>query len=173
MTSPLPLADGRLTRTSPCVDAGDERAFTGFRFLARADFDGEGKTEAFGITGSSPVDIGADEYVSRLAFPTRQRFNDTGPSIGTFSEVDEASGVAFLGTLPNGNAKIAVVNDEVVQTANNGDEANRRNDISFYEIDAATGEIGPASYYSLRHPGAFPGGDFRMTDFRMTGMRGL
>ncbi len=89
-------------------------------------------------------DIGADEYVSRLSFPTQTRnvpgLTGSVPSTSIFSEVDEASDVAYLGTLANGNARIAVINDETTASLVGG-VLKERNEVMFYEISATTGDI--------------------------------
>lgn len=109
----------RLRVNSPCIDQGAPGGAAGFALLARFDMDGEARLDHMGFAITfSIVDIGADEFVYRLQFPTVP-----GPlwTLGTnglysaqtnlYSEVDEASGVVFLGTNSTGTL-IAVVDDE-------------------------------------------------------------
>ena len=98
---------GRLSSYSKCIDQGSSNSLPGFRLVTRYDMDGEARLRKL-ANGMSEFDIGADEYVYRLAFPTVVDTN-TG---GIYSEVDEASGVSFLGTNFLGAPLIAVVDDE-------------------------------------------------------------
>ncbi len=92
----------RLTSASPCIDQGVSDGLPGFGLFTRYDMDGEQRLDHFGFAdAASTTDIGADEFVYRLQFPT-----GTGVSV-----VDEASGVSFLGTNSIGPV-VAVVNDE-------------------------------------------------------------
>ena len=92
----------RLTNNSPCIDQGVAESFPGFSLFTRFDFDGEQRLDHRSFANTySTADIGPDEYVYRLQFPLN----------GGFSEVDEASGVSFLGTNSTGPV-IAIVDDE-------------------------------------------------------------
>ena len=160
----------RLLRTCECVDQGNPAGITGYHYLTRLDSDGEARRQAFGIAISraSEADMGADEYVSRLRFGIKAR-RERGV-IKNYSEVDEASDVAFLGTTPSGNARIGIINDETI-TNTNGTEFN---ELTFVEISPLTGEIAlplvngvptPAiSSYPLNRTfnadGTIPGGAF-------------
>ena len=128
----------RLLKTCECVDRGNPAGLPGFSYWSRLDSDGEARGRAYGLAArASKADIGADEYVSRLKFATKTR-NERNTT-KTYSEVDEASDVAFLGVLPNGNTKIAIINDETIK-----DTAGLEfNNITFHEISAVTGEIVP------------------------------
>jgi hypothetical protein len=121
-SDPLFEANGslRLTSTSPCIDQGTTVTYPGGRLLVQYDMDGEARLDhaAFANTYST-TDIGADEFVYRLAF--------TQDGDG-YSQVDEASGVAYLGSVTVGNeqhAKFAIVDDELKDT------------LYIYELNAA------------------------------------
>ena len=93
----------RLTTDSPCIDQGVAESFPGFHLFTRFDLDGERRLDHFVFSDAvSTTDIGPDEFVYRLNFPTKT---------DSFSDTDEASGVSFLGTNALGPV-IAVVDDE-------------------------------------------------------------
>ncbi|HKQ40258.1 MAG TPA: right-handed parallel beta-helix repeat-containing protein, partial [Verrucomicrobiae bacterium] len=108
----------RLRSTSPCIDQGAAEGLPGLSQFTRFDMDGEARLDhgAFSNTHSI-VDIGADEFVYRIQFPTHQGvrwvLTDGNYRADTnyFSEVDEASGVAYLGATRTGPV-IAVIDDE-------------------------------------------------------------
>jgi hypothetical protein len=156
-TDPVSGGQRRLLRTCECVDQGNPAGLSGYTYLTRLDCDGEARRRAYGIaiTRPSSTDIGADEFVSRLKFPVKARA--VKGQVRAYSEVDEASDVAFLGLLPNGNSRIAITNDEVIDWDGNAngvfDDLTelRKNVITFYDISAADGSLTAASEYSLRH----------------------
>jgi predicted outer membrane repeat protein len=122
---------GRLTLASPCIDQGTTHSVPGLRLFMRHDMDGEARLDHGGFTNATavPVDIGADEFVYRIQFPTNSDSYYVPNPDGTFtrvtnllSEVDEASGVAYLGTNATGPL-IAVVDDEA------------RTDCRIYQLD--------------------------------------
>jgi hypothetical protein len=99
-----PLFDNtlRLTPNSPCIDQGVSDSFPGFSLFTHYDMDGEVRLDHADFANAySTADIGADEFVYRLQFPI----------VSNYSEVAEASGVAYLGTNSIG-AAIAIVDDE-------------------------------------------------------------
>ena len=98
-----------LTFSSPCIDQGVIESFPGFSLFTRLDFDGEQRLDHSAFANAyGAVDIGPDEFVYRLAFPLVSQFPNGNR---TNSEVDEASGLAFLGTNTVGPV-IAIVDDE-------------------------------------------------------------
>jgi Concanavalin A-like lectin/glucanases superfamily len=115
---PLFEANGtlRLTSTSPCIDQGTTQTFPGGRLLVQYDMDGEARLDHASFPNTySTTDIGADEFVYRLAFPLVDGNDSPCPSC-PYSQVDEASGVAYLGSITVGNeqhAKFAIVDDEL------------------------------------------------------------
>jgi hypothetical protein len=126
----------RLLPASPCVDRASPAGLPGYSYLTRLDADGETRRRAFGVAVRvSRPDIGCDEFVSRLTFPTVNR--SVRGQVKSLSRVDEASDVAFLGQLPNGNARIAVINDETINPVSGGN----LNEVTFYEVDKTTGNV--------------------------------
>jgi len=92
----------RLTSTSPCIDQAGVGSFPGWALFTVWDMDNEARLDHRDFANPySSSDMGADEYVYRLQFPV----------VNGHSEVDEASGVAFLGTNTIGPV-IAIVDDE-------------------------------------------------------------
>jgi hypothetical protein len=155
-----PLFDGRpvvggqrrLQRLSPAVDRANPAALPGFHYYTRIDADGEARRRAYNLAGRlSAIDVGADEYSSRLEFPRIDR-RERG-KVKKYSEVDEASDVAFLGQLTNGNARIAIINDETIQSTS----GQQFNQITFYEVDRNTGGIINPSAFPINRNGQFGG----------------
>jgi len=109
----------RLSVDSPCIDQGVVDGLPGFALFTQRDADNEARLDHAGFANTfSTVDIGADEYVYRLQFPTVLGTNWVLGTNGLYvaqtnyvSEVDEASGVASLGTNAIGPV-IAIVDDE-------------------------------------------------------------
>jgi hypothetical protein len=105
---------------SPCIDAGTDHTFPGFRLLTQFDMDGEARSSRLGSTNAPGApDIGADEFAYRIAFPL---------DAAGHSQVDEASGVAYLGTNSTGPL-IAVVDDEL------------RTNCFIYQLDATATRV--------------------------------
>jgi len=110
----------RLSGISPCIDRGIVGHHLGEYWVTDYDMDGEARLDhdIFPNTYST-TDIGADECVYRIQFPTTtQMVWLTNSAAGGFtqvervvSKVDEASGVTFMGSTPTGPL-IAVVDDE-------------------------------------------------------------
>ncbi|MBN2507948.1 MAG: hypothetical protein JXQ71_14780 [Verrucomicrobia bacterium] len=148
----------RLTLNSPCLDQGTTNALPGFRLFARYDADGEARLDHAVADLVSPVDIGADEFVYRLQFPTNEGVKWV---IGTnglyvaqtnyFSEVDEASGVAYLGNSAVG-AVIAVVDDE------------DRTNMHIYQLNADASAITQSIPVSTLNTNYDDDGDQEITD---------
>ncbi|MDB6173843.1 MAG: chromosome condensation regulator [Chthoniobacteraceae bacterium] len=142
----------RLLASSPCIDRGNPAGILGISYLTRLDADAETRVKCYGVLRRvSAADIGADEYVSRLKFPTLNR-KERG-QIKTYSRVDEASDIAYLGTLPNGNAKIAIINDETILDSSNASH----NEVTFCEVSATTGEFVSYSLWPINRNGSFGG----------------
>lgn len=112
-------ATGRLTIDSPSIDQGTTNSVPGFRLFARSDMDGEARLDHSRFTNAlTMTDIGADEFVYRVQFPLVQEAvwvkSPSGAYVQTnmqLSQVDEASGVAYLWTNATGPL-ISVVDDE-------------------------------------------------------------
>jgi hypothetical protein len=133
----------RLLRDCECVDQGNPAGIPGFSYLTRLDSDGEARRRGYAIAArASGADMGADEFVSRLKFPPIDR-RERGQT-KTYSSVDEASDVAFLGQLGTGNAKIAIINDETIQDV----FGTEYNDVTFWEVSAATGDLVAGTTYN-------------------------
>jgi parallel beta-helix repeat protein len=138
-------ADGsrRLLRTSPCKDRGNTFGlfgFTGYRLYSTNDFDAEARLQDSTANIIFNADIGADEFVYRLPFAF---------DINNFSQVDEASGVVYLGTVtvgPEQHAKIAVIDDELKDT------------MYIYELNQAGDGIAVATAVNITHPTAIGSG---------------
>jgi len=95
----------------------------GYNWATRFDLDGEARLPIQPANMLFSADIGSDEYVYRLAFPVgvdedgvgRPKLDQNGNIVEcdiSASQVDEASGIAFLGNDASGRAIIAVVDDE-------------------------------------------------------------
>ena len=125
----------RLTSASPCIDQGIATCHLGEYWVTDYDMDGEARLDHAGQPNTyGTTDIGADEFVYRLQFPLQ----------GAFSQVDEASGAVYLGSITVGNeqhAKMAVIDDEV------------RTSLFIYELDTA-GQVIPANTVEVNilHP---------------------
>jgi len=148
---------GRLLRTSPARDRGNDRAMPRYNYLGNSpnnslnkhqllvqqDRDGEARLSDGALAiPFRPTDIGSDEFVYRLEFGLVPHETQGGPSI--YSQVDEASGIAYLGNITVGaeqHAKFAVIDDEVTDT------------LHIFELDA-NGLLIPANtiYVNIRHP---------------------
>ena len=108
-----------LTNNDAIIDHGTTDSFPGVRWITRYDMDGEARVTLQSNTyDPGAPDIGADEFVYRIPFPTvTQGVWVANPSGGwtsnnlVVSEVDEASGVACLGNNSTGPL-IAIVDDE-------------------------------------------------------------
>ena len=115
------IGSTRLTANSPCIDQGGPFTFLFGELLVRHDMDGENRLDHTGFANlfGTTTDLGADEFVYRLQFPTvmeniwaTNAFDGGFQEITrTLSEVDEASGVTYLGSNPTGPL-ISVVDDE-------------------------------------------------------------
>lgn len=120
---PLMEPSGRLTLNGGSIDVGTPLTLGGFNHLTRYDADGEARVLT-GVQSPSqallfPADIGSDVFVYYLAFPpdgATRRYLDANEAVVeesiVASEVDEASGVAFLGLDGSNRSLIAVVDDE-------------------------------------------------------------
>jgi Bacterial TSP3 repeat len=143
----------RLQRLSPGVDQADAAGLPGYRYWTRLDFDGEQRGPAYNVPAAATTsDMGADEFVSRLTFATYAR-NIDGAAV-QMSQVDEASDVAALGTVPGtGDARIAIVNDETIEEVNPAAPATviaSHNEISLFTLSATTGDISATQIANLR-----------------------
>jgi predicted outer membrane repeat protein len=109
----------RLTNNAACIDRGTTNSLPGLRRVTLYDMDGEARlAHDGGANEPSTTDIGADEFVYRIQFPTNTQTVYVPQPDGSFraedrlvSDVDEASGVAYLGNSATGPV-IAVVDDE-------------------------------------------------------------
>ena len=142
-TDALTGGQRRLLRGCECVDRGNPAGILGFSYLTRLDSDGEARRRGYAVAvRASGADMGADEHVARLKFPTIDR-RERG-QVKTYSSVDEASDVAFLGQLGSGNAKIAIINDETIKDT----LGTEYNDVTFWEISATTGDLVSGTTYA-------------------------
>jgi hypothetical protein len=156
-SAPALTPDYRLSLTSPCIDQNFGNGLDGFRYFSRYDWDTEARTMAYNSNALVAADIGADEFVSRLTFPL---FDAGGSGNGGTSQVDEASGAAFLGFRANGNALVAIIDDEEDFY------------LPVYELSAGSGDIvasvaipiaNPAYFLAPTDPD-FPGDDGEIKD---------
>lgn len=153
----------RLLRASEAVDRGNPVGIPGFSYLTRLDSDGEFRRRAYGLelqTGrQGSADMGADEYVSRLKFPTIARTERGQTKV--YSSVDEASDVAFIGQKSGGDARIAIINDETIED----NSSVQHNDVTFFDVSASTGELVSTSYSTaaraLNRNGSFGGNEVK------------
>lgn len=144
----------RLLRGCECVDRGNPVGIPGFSYLTRLDSDGEARRRGYAIAARvSGADMGADEFVSRLKFPPINR-RERGQT-KTYSSVDEASDVAFLGQLGSGNAKIAIINDETIEDT----LGTKYNDLTFWEVSATTGDLVAGTYNAAARTISQPGAE--------------
>jgi len=142
----------RLLLTSPCADRASGNGLPGHSYFTLLDADGEARRRGYSLpVRVSGADIGADEFVSRLTFPTINRLERG--QVRTYSEVDEASDVAFLGQLTNGNARIAIINDETIENT----AGVQFNQITFYEVDRTSGSLLASSALPINRNGQFGG----------------
>jgi parallel beta-helix repeat protein len=126
---PLLETSGRLTVSSGSVDRGTTNSVAGYNWATRYDQDGEARPQIQPANILFSADIGSDEYVYRLQFDIvtpgpgvpdedgkgRPKLNQAGQLVEcdiSGSEVDEASGVVFLGNDGSGRAIVAVLDDE-------------------------------------------------------------
>lgn len=126
----------RLRSTSQCIDHAAPQGLPGLSLFTRFDMDGEVRLHP---------DIGADEFVYRIQFPTHQGIRwlladgTYTAETNSFSEVDEASGVAFLGTNATGPL-ISIVDDE------------DRDTFHLYQLNAAATTIVKSHAIPLLNP---------------------
>jgi hypothetical protein len=157
---PILEIGGRMTRTSPAVDRGTTNTYLGYDLITGSDADGEGRLQIQPANILFSADQGSDEFVFRLPFLTGAtpepvaKLRADGSVYECFpivSQVDEASGVSFLGNDGSGRAVIAVIDDEIEDA------------FLIYTLNAAGDGIDAASVISTLNP-AYTGGDRQLLD---------